>query len=125
MKTNYRVAIALVAGVAIGAAAIQALHAQTKPLAYVIAEVEVTDAPTYKTFLNGTAPILNKHGAKFLIRGGKTISVAGEPPKRIVLYTFENMDRAADFVNDPDLKPLIPIRDKSSKYRAYIAEGTN
>jgi uncharacterized protein (DUF1330 family) len=122
---NYKVVIALIAGATIGAAATQVLHAQTKPVAYVIAEVEVTDAPTYKTFLDGTAPILNNHGAKFLVRGGKTVSVAGEPPKRIAIYTFENMDSAAAFVNDPDLKPLIPIRDKSSKYRAYIAEGTN
>jgi uncharacterized protein (DUF1330 family) len=125
MNMNYKVAIALVAGTAFGAAVIQVLHAQTKPLAYVIAEVEVTDAPTYKTFLDGTAPILNKYGAKFLVRGGKTLSIAGEPPKRIAVYTFENMDRAAAFINDPELKALEPIRDKSSKYRAYMAEGTN
>ena len=122
---NYKVIIALVAGAAIGATAIQAVHAQTKSLAYAIAEVEVIDAPTYKTFLDGTAPTLKKHGAKFLARGGKTISVAGEPPKRIAIYTFENMDEAAAFVNDPDLMALTPIRDKSSKYRGYIAEGTN
>ena len=125
MNMNYKVTIALVAGIGFGAVATQFLHAQTKPLAYVIAEVEVTDAPSYKTFLDGTAPILNKYGAKFLVRGGKTLSVAGEPPKRIALYTFENMDRATAFLNDPDLKALVPIRDKSSKYRAYIAEGTN
>ena len=122
---NYKVAIALVAGTVLGSTAIQILHAQTKPLAYVIAEVEVTDASTYKTFLDGTAPILKKYGANFLVRGGKTLSVAGEPPKRIALYTFENMDKAAAFVNDPDFKALAPIRDKSSKYRAYVAEGAN
>lgn len=125
MNLNYKVAIAVVAGTVFGSTAIQILHAQTKPLAYVVAEVEVTDAPTYKTFLDGTAPILKKYGANFLVRGGKTLSVAGEPPKRIALYTFENMDKAAAFINDPDLKALAPIRDKSSKYRAYIAEGAN
>ncbi len=36
MKTNYKLAVALVAGVAIGGAAIQGLHAQAKPPAYVI-----------------------------------------------------------------------------------------
>jgi len=74
---------------------------------------------------DGTAPILKKYGAKFLVRGGKTLSVAGEPPKRIALYTFEDMDKAAAFVNDLDLKALAPIRDKSSKYRAYVVEGAN
>ena len=41
MKTNYKVAIALVAGAAIGGAAIQGLHA--KQAAFVIAEVDVSN----------------------------------------------------------------------------------
>jgi hypothetical protein len=36
MKSNYKVAIALIAGVAIGGAAIQGLHAQATPKAYII-----------------------------------------------------------------------------------------
>ena len=38
MKTRYTVALYILAGVAVGAAAVQALHAQAKPPAYVIAE---------------------------------------------------------------------------------------
>jgi hypothetical protein len=44
MKTNYKVAIALVAGAAIGGAAIQGLHAQAKSKAYSVSELETLDA---------------------------------------------------------------------------------
>ena len=47
MKTRYTVALSILAGVAVGAAAVQALHAQAKPPAYVVAEIDVTNAEPY------------------------------------------------------------------------------
>lgn len=47
MKTKYTAAIALVVGAAIGAAAIQTLHAQTKAPVYVIAQIDVTNPDAY------------------------------------------------------------------------------
>src|ERR1700719_4155473 len=47
VKTNYKVAIALVAGAAIGGAAIQGLHAQAKPPVYVVSEITVTNPEAY------------------------------------------------------------------------------
>ena len=44
MKTRFTVALSLLAGVALGAAAVQGLHAQAKPKAYIISETEVLDA---------------------------------------------------------------------------------
>ena len=50
MQTNYKVAIALVAGAAIGGAAIQGLHAQAKPPAYLVIPIlKINDAAAYKT----------------------------------------------------------------------------
>ena len=43
MKPRYTVALSICAGLAIGAATVQALHAQAKPPAYVIAEIDVMD----------------------------------------------------------------------------------
>jgi hypothetical protein len=52
MKTKYKVAIALVAGTAIGGAAIQSIHAQMKPPTYVVVAIrKITDADTFKTLL--------------------------------------------------------------------------
>ena len=48
MKTNYKLAIALVAGAAIGGAAIQGLHAQAKPPVYSVTEIDVTNVAAYE-----------------------------------------------------------------------------
>lgn len=85
----------------------------------------MTDAPTYQTYANSVNQITAKHGGKFIVRGGKALSVAGEPPKRVAIATFESVDQGAAFEADRDYKTLIPMRDKSAKYRAYIVEGAN
>ena len=41
MKTQYTVAIAMFAGIVIGGITAQALHAQAKPRAYVVVEIDV------------------------------------------------------------------------------------
>jgi hypothetical protein len=47
MKTQYTVTVAVLAGMAIGAVAVQGLHAQAKPPLYYIAEIDVTNADAY------------------------------------------------------------------------------
>jgi hypothetical protein len=43
MNTNYKIALAVVSGAALGAAAMQGLHVQATPKAYSIGEVELLD----------------------------------------------------------------------------------
>lgn len=112
-------------GIVLGGFAVHQIHAQAKPPGYLIAEVEVTDAATYKTYIEGTNPVAAKYGGKFIVRGGRTQSLAGEAPKRVAISIFESFEKAVAFQNDPDYKALIAIRDKSSKYRSYAAEGGN
>ena len=49
MKAKYTIALAMIGSFALGAAAVQGLHAQSKPPAYVIAEINVTDKDGYAT----------------------------------------------------------------------------
>src|SRR2546425_3735384 len=44
MNTKYKIAMGMLAGVALGAAAVQGLHAQAKPKAYIVTESELLDA---------------------------------------------------------------------------------
>jgi len=41
MKTRYTVVLSMIAGAALGSAAIQALHAQGKPPVYLVTEIDV------------------------------------------------------------------------------------
>src|SRR5262245_58183418 len=51
MKTRFTVALSLLAGAALGAAAVQGLHAQTKPKAYIVTETEVLDAAALAAYV--------------------------------------------------------------------------
>jgi hypothetical protein len=61
----------LVAGMALGAAAVQTLHAQAKPPAFQIVEVTVNDQDGFsKEFVPLISKVQQDVGGKFLARGG-------------------------------------------------------
>ena len=74
MHSNCKLALALVAGAAIGGAAIQTLHAQAKPPAFAVVEIDVTNQDA---FLKEYSPIagkaLTEAGGKYLARGGRML----------------------------------------------------
>ena len=124
MNTNCKIAIALVAGAAIGGAAIQGLHAQAKLPAYVVAEIDVSNQDAY---VKEYAPLAQKAilagGAKYLARGGKATSIEGEPPKRIVVIAFENIDKAQATFTSAAYKEARTIGNKYAKFRIIAVEG--
>ena len=110
-------------GAALATAAINGLYAQAKPPAYLVIEVDVTNADLYKQYLAKNAPLTARFGGRFIARGGKIDAFAGEPPKRAVIAMFDSLDKAQAFRDSSEYKKLIPLRDQASKYRAYITEG--
>jgi hypothetical protein len=75
MKTHYTVALAMFAGIAIGAVAVQSLHAQSKPKAYTVTEIEVIDAAAQAAY---TPTIVAEIG----FAGGRPVNNAGGKPHR-------------------------------------------
>jgi len=80
-------------GAALATAAINGLYAQAKPPAYLVIEVDVTDADLYKQYLAKNAPLTARFGGRFIARGGKIDAFAGEPPKRAVIAMFDSLDK--------------------------------
>jgi uncharacterized protein (DUF1330 family) len=118
--------LAMVAGAALGAAAIQTLHAQTKPPAYNIAEITIKDQDGYnKEYLPLITKALTDAGGKFLIRGGKTISYEGAAPApRVVVIQFESLDKLQALYNSAPYKDAIAVGDKYATQRIFGAEGS-
>ena len=127
MRTNSKLVLAALAGVIVGAAGIGTLSAQmssTKaPPAYLIGEIEVTDPEGYKKYQDGVSSVLAAPGGRFLVRGGKTVAFDGPPPKRIAVIAFDSLEKAEAYRNSPVYKELVPVRDKSSKFRLFAVEG--
>ena len=125
MKSNYKLAIAMLAGFGLGAAAFQGLHAQAKPPAYVISEIDVVDKDAYaKEYLPLAQKALRDSGQKQLAAGGKTAALSGEPPKaRIVLSVFESLEKAQAAYTSPAYLEARRIGDKYAKLRIFAVEG--
>jgi uncharacterized protein (DUF1330 family) len=95
MKSAWKITAAIACGLLVGGGAVQLLHAQSKPPAYVVAEVAVKDKEGFEeNFLKATKKDIADHGGKYLAGGyNKTLSLSGaELPNRVVIVQFANMD---------------------------------
>src|SRR3989442_7916769 len=67
MRTQYAVALAVIAGFGLGAVSIHTLHAQAKPPVFVVAEINVSNPEAYaKEYVPKAQALIRKHGGKFL-----------------------------------------------------------
>jgi len=125
MKTNYKVAIALVAGAAIGGTAIQGLHAQAKsPTFVVVAIKKITDVDSYKTNVTAKAiATVAASGGNFVIRTDKITSLDGTPPARFILIKFDSVEKAQAWTNSAAQKEVDAARAKFSDSLSFIVEG--
>jgi uncharacterized protein (DUF1330 family) len=125
MRAYSTVALSLLVGFAAGAAAVQTLHAQAKPPAYTIVEIDVSNEEAFtKEYAPTAGKALMDAGAKFLARGGKTVSIEGEAPKsRVIVQAWENIDKAQAGFASAAYKENRKIGDKYAKFRIFAVEG--
>jgi uncharacterized protein (DUF1330 family) len=125
MKTNHKLALAVLAGVSLGVGGARAIHGQQAkaPPAYVIAEVEVTDPATFQKYAEKAPETVVPFNGRYLVRGGKIQAVEGEAPKRIVVIAFESAEKAREWEDSPAYGAIKPIRQSAAKSRIYIVEG--
>jgi uncharacterized protein (DUF1330 family) len=124
MKTQYTVALAMVAGMGIGTVAVQGLHAQAKPPVYTVSEIQITDVDTYlKEFAPVAQASIKAAGGK-LIAGGPGTSLEGAPPAtRITIQVWDSLEKAKAWRTGADYKKAREIGDKYAKFRAFAVEG--
>lgn len=125
MNSIHKLTIAMFVGASLGAAAVEAIHAQAKPPAFVISEIDVADKEAYaKEYVPLAVKALKESGQKQLAAGGRTAAISGEPPKsRIVLSAFENMEKAQAAYSSPEYLEARKIGDKYAKLRIFVVEG--
>src|SRR3954451_7291826 len=85
---------------ALGAAAMQGLHAQAKPKAYMVTEIEViNDAAQaeYRPLVQAT--IRSAGGRIFNTAGGKTVALTGVAPKVVAITEWDSLEQAQAWRN--------------------------
>ncbi len=125
MNSKYKIALAVLVGAALGAAAVQGLHAQSKPKAYIVTETEVLDAAALDAYRPLIVAALQAAGGRRLApAGNKTVAFVGEAPKRIGITEWDSLEKAQAYRNSEAFKKLAPQRDKAVKtIRSYAIEG--
>ncbi len=124
MKAHYAVALAVATGFGLGAVAVQGLHAQAKPPAYLLAEVQVTDPNTWKQYIAALPGTLAPYKTRTLARANPVALDNSAPPAgSLVIIAFNNMEDVKAFWNSPAYQAIIPLREKSAKTRVYAVEG--
>ena len=123
---NARYLVTLLAGVAIGAVALQSLHAQgAKQKAYTVAEVEVLDPSAQAAYLPAARKVIEAaHGRTLRTAGGRVVQIEGGPaPKQVGITEWDSVDDAVAFYKSKAWTDLAPERAKANKVvRRYVVE---
>jgi uncharacterized protein (DUF1330 family) len=128
VKSALKTTAAIACGLVVGGGAVQLLHAQSKPPAFVVAEIAVKDQEGYeKNFLKATAKDISDHGGKYLAGGyNKTVSLTGsEPPNRVAIIQFENMDAVKAWREEGAMDMENTVGNKYASFRIYAVEGVS
>ena len=128
MKRGLKTLITVACGFLVGGGAVQLLHAQAKPPAYVVAEIAVKDKQGYEeNFLKATAKDISNHGGKYIAGGyDKTVSLVGDPPpNRVLILQFANMDAVKAWRDQGGEDMENTVGGKYAKFRIYAVEGAS
>src|SRR6202171_4656420 len=107
MKTQYTVTLAMLAGIGVGGVAVQTLHAQAKPKAYLVTEIEVVDAAAQVAY----GPVVQAAqkaagGRPFRTAGGRVVAFQGTPPMRVAITEWDSMEQVEAYQNSAAYKAL-------------------
>jgi uncharacterized protein (DUF1330 family) len=126
------ISAAVILGVGISTEVVQGVHAQARPVAYVIYEFTPTNNDAYaKEYVPLAQKSVRDYGGKFLRGGGallaglgNNLSITGDPPKSIVLFRFESLDKAQEWSNSAAWRDAVLVGHKYTSYfRVFAVEG--
>ena len=126
MRSKFRIAMVLLAGVAIGAIAAQGLHAQGSKLkAYAVSESDLLDASALAAYLPAARKALGEaRGRALRTAAGRVVQIEGGPaPGSVGIVEWDSLDDAVAFYKSKAWTDLAPQRDKAVKVvRRYVVE---
>jgi len=124
MNRYFTVGLAMLAGVGLGAAAVQGLHAQGKPPVYLVTEIDVTNVDAYvKEYAPLAQASIKKAGGKLLAASLKVSQIEGTPPKRVAIQVWDSLDQMQAWRSGDDYKNARKIGNQYATFRSFAVEG--
>lgn len=91
--------------------------------AYWISRVQVTDEAAYGEYAKRAGPAIEKHGGRFLARGGKHVTMEGEEYPRNVVVEFPSLDQAVACYHSPEYQEAWEFQKNAATRGVCIVEG--
>lgn len=125
MKTRYISALTLAAGVAIGAIAVEGLHAQATPPAFTVTEIDISNLDAYKKeYIPLVQASIKAVGGHLVVAGQNIVALDGEPPKtRITINQFDSLEKVRAWRDSAPYKEARKVGDRYAKFRAVAFEA--
>ena len=92
---------------------------------YVIANINVKNTEAYKEYVGKVKPTVEKFGGEYLVRNGEFKVIDGEwKHPRTVVIKFPSYDKAMEWYNSAEYKPIKQIRLDNAESNGMIIQGT-
>ena len=106
------------------AAGLAAAGRQASKKAYLLAQVEVSNAEQYQKYAAVAPDVVAKYGGRYLARGGRTVTLEGPPAKpRVVVIEFPSLEQAQAFYNSPEYVATRKLREGAAEGQFVVVEG--
>ncbi len=92
---------------------------------YWVARVTVTNEDDYPEYLKAGAPVYEKYGAKFIVRGGRCEDLEGLNRQRNVIVEFKDFDTALAAYNSPEYQQAKALRNANAESDVIVVEGVD
>lgn len=93
------------------------------PKGYWIARMTVNDQAQYPDYLAAAREAFEKHGAKFIVRGGQCEAVEGPGRQRNVVIEFPSYEEALACYRSPEYQRAAAIRQRCAEGEIIVVEG--
>ena len=124
MNRYLTIGLSMLAGAALGAAGLEALHAQVKPPVYQITMQDVSNPEALlKEFVPIARETIKKHGGKVLGSSAPTMLDGSGPAKRVVVNQWPSMEVAKAWYSSAEYQKAREIGNKYAKFTVMLVEG--
>lgn len=96
------------------------------PKGYVVVELDVTDPALFEQYRQKVPETIAAYGGRYLVRGGEAVRLEGDRPlRRNVILEFDSPQRAREWYDSEQYRPLKDLRFRSSKADAFLLTGVD
>ncbi|MBI5959787.1 MAG: DUF1330 domain-containing protein [Chloroflexi bacterium] len=91
---------------------------------YYVVESKMINPESYQQYIAQARPIIAHYGGRYLAVSGDVLPLdGGWTPERIVIIEFPSEDHVQQWLNSPEYRAIVPLREAGVAVRAVLVPG--